>query len=217
MADRSEHLATDDYLNGMRSFDQSMLPSTPAEIVRRTFDGYGHGAVKINLGRIADILNPYDRTLEKSMFHVPDMRRAVGLGGTAGILLARESYKPEQVTVADIIRHPIRIDVPPEYDEIDQTHEAARILIERGEQGLTRIGREVTDWLEAQEDELVPKAYLRRYYRIGAGIMVISAESSFAERLARRHALALNKFERELNAPSQQPIDWDQALRNLTG
>ncbi len=174
---------------------------------------YGVSRVVDYVCKMAEVINPRDRSTGDFIDDINDATRAMRLGATAGMLVASESHRPFQVTAGGIIRFMPSNRLPRGISDPDDIHEYADEIINMA----TTTTAEIDDASERAfaklADRAIPPSYRSgsRYFNTGAGIVLLGALEYHANALGMQNHRDLIVMQRELDGIHD--VNWDDLLK----
>ncbi len=177
-----------------------------ALIQRRLFkyEGYSRGMRVATLW--GELVEPYDRSLGAAVYGERTVGEAIRLGAGFGFAMIPLLHGGV-ATINEALDAVPLINKPTTKDPSQYHHEIADQVVELGEEGLTHMGNEATDRLEAVEERVVEQVAHQRMFRIGVGIVALGGH--FA------HNSRLEVDRRRMEAAAGAAIDWDGGLEAL--
>lgn len=174
---------------------------------------FGVSRVVDYVGKMADVINPRDRSTGDFIDDIKEATRAMRMGATAGMLVASESHLPFQVTAGGIIRFMPSNRLPHGMIDPDDIHEYADEIINMATTATAEIDDASGRAFAKLADRAIPQTYRSgsRYFNTGAGIVLIGALEYHANALGMQNHRDLIAMQQELDGIHD--VNWDELLK----
>lgn len=198
--------------------------------VERYFGGFLRGIWTPAEERVIQALEPFANIVEptdRSTGKFGDDRTVAGIaliqGGVGGYQVARRAHQG-LITAGEISRklwgHRKEIEAQAnknEDDRLQAKHNAAGLVIDRGERGLALLGQDTQDLLEDWEMKVVADATKQRMFRVGAGVVVAAAREIHLEKLLKQLEEDSRTNKQRALKELEEGIDWDKEFAEHFG